>query len=51
MHQYLLYVTIVHDDDIDIFVNNHVNVPEAVVVKPLMLQIDASLGVVASVWD
>ena len=44
MHQYLLYVTIVYDDDNDIFVNNHVDVPEAVVVNPLMLQIDVSLG-------
>ena len=51
MHQYLLCVTIVHDDDIDIFVNNHVIVPEAVMVNPLMLQIDVTLGVVASVWD
>lgn len=44
-------VTFVHDDEIDIFVNNHVYVPEAVVVNPLMLQTDVTLGVVASVWD
>ena len=41
-------VTFVHDD---IFVNNHVYVPEDVVVNPLMLQTDVALGVVASVWD
>ena len=41
------------DDIIDNIhnVNNHVNVTEAVVVNPLMLQIDVALGVVASVWD
>ena len=38
------FVTIVNDDDIDIIVNNHVCVPEAVVVNPLMLQIDVLLG-------
>ena len=43
------YVTLVYDDYIDTF--NHVYVTEAVVVNPLMLQIDVSLGVVASVWD
>ena len=43
------YVTLVYDDYIDTF--NHVYVTEAVVVDPLMLQIDVSLGVVASVWD
>ena len=42
---------LVNDDDIDIYVNNHDNVPEAVVVNPLMLQIDTTIGVVASVWD
>ena len=45
------FVILVNDDDIDIYVNNHDNVPEAVVVNPLMLQIDVALGVVASVWD
>ena len=46
------FVTLVYDDDIDIYVHdNNVNVTEAVVVDPLMLQIDVSLGVVASVWD
>ena len=43
------YVTLVCDDSIDIF--NHVYVTEAVVVNPLMLQIDVAIGVVASVWD
>ena len=43
------YVTLVCDDNIDTF--NHVYVTEAVVVNPLMLQIDAAIGVVASVWD
>ena len=43
------YVTLVYDDYIDTF--NHVYVTEAVVVNPLMLQIDTTIGVVASVWD
>ena len=36
------YVTLVYDDYIDTF--NHVYVTEAVVVNPLMLQIDTTIG-------
>ena len=44
------YVTLVMDDLIDIY--DYVYVTEAVVVvHPLMLQIDVTHGVVASVWD